>query len=125
MVDTEFWYAEGGSRAEGRTRSMSQSKRWWLPSPQVPTTGLSDPERKKLLHQAKVVHQVFKAARAINENVLLEMPVPTIIRDALAKASKLFDLFPSNQSSCLKTLEVLKFRSVLTNYWPSKNALHY
>ena len=95
-MDTEFWYAEGGSRAEGRTRNMSQSKRWWLPSPQVPKTGLSDPERKKLLHQAKVVHQVFKAARAINENVLLEMPVPTIIRNALAKVSELFDLFPSN-----------------------------
>ncbi|KAL0330983.1 UNVERIFIED_CONTAM: Rop guanine nucleotide exchange factor 14 [Sesamum angustifolium] len=33
MVDTEFWYAEVGSRAEGRSRSAGQSKRWWLPSP--------------------------------------------------------------------------------------------
>ena len=83
MVSTEFWYAEGGSRAEGRR----QSRRWWLPLPQVPTSGLSETERKKLLNQGKVVHQVFKAAKSINESVLLEMPVPTIIKDALPKAS--------------------------------------
>ncbi|XP_062147035.1 rop guanine nucleotide exchange factor 14-like isoform X2 [Alnus glutinosa] len=88
MVDTEFWYAEGGSRAEGRNNSGRQSKRWWLPSPQVPKTGLSDTERKKLLHQGRVVHQVFKAAKSINENVLLEMPVPAIIQDALPKSGK-------------------------------------
>ncbi|KAK4384201.1 Rop guanine nucleotide exchange factor 14 [Sesamum angolense] len=35
MVDTEFWYAEVGSRAEGRSRSAGQSKRWWLPSPRI------------------------------------------------------------------------------------------
>ncbi|KAF8380837.1 hypothetical protein HHK36_028332 [Tetracentron sinense] len=75
MVNTEFWYAEGGSRAEGR--SMRQSKRWWFPSPRVPMAGLSVPERKKLLYQGKVVHQVFKAAKLINGNILLEMPVPT------------------------------------------------
>lgn len=84
-MNTEFWYAEGGSRAEGRTSSARQSKRWWLPSPQVPTKGLSDSERKKLLHQGRVVHQVFKAAKSINENILLEMPVPSIIKDALPK----------------------------------------
>lgn len=117
MVDTEFWYAEGGSRAEGRTRSMSQSKRWWLPSPQVPTTGLSDPERKKLLHQAKVVHQVFKAARAINENVLLEMPVPTLIRDALAKSGKanlgeeLYRVLTAESSSAEEMLSSLNLKS--------------
>ncbi|XP_059441756.1 rop guanine nucleotide exchange factor 14-like [Corylus avellana] len=88
MVNTEFWYAEGGSRAEGRNNSGRQSKRWWLPSPQVPKTGLSDTERKKLLHQGRVVHQVFKAAKSINENVLLEMPVPAIIKDALPKLGK-------------------------------------
>ncbi|KAM5586254.1 hypothetical protein ABKV19_005251 [Rosa sericea] len=86
MVDTEFGYVEGGSRAEGRNRTLGQSKRWWLPSPQVPATGLSDTEKNKLLKQGKVVHQVFKAARTINESVLLEMPVPTIIRDALPKS---------------------------------------
>ncbi|KAF5749117.1 hypothetical protein HS088_TW04G01079 [Tripterygium wilfordii] len=84
MVNTEFWYTELGSR----NKSRGQSKRWWLPMPQVPTTGLSDYERTKLLSQSKVVHQIFKAAKAINENVLLEMPVPAIIRDALPKSGK-------------------------------------
>uniref|UniRef100_A0A5B7AWU5 Putative rop guanine nucleotide exchange factor 14 n=1 Tax=Davidia involucrata TaxID=16924 RepID=A0A5B7AWU5_DAVIN len=88
MVNTEFWYAEGGSRAEGRSRSARQSKRWWLPSPQVPNSGLSDTERKKLLYQGKMVRQVLKAAKSINENVLLEMPVPTIIKDALPKSGR-------------------------------------
>ncbi|KAE9613224.1 hypothetical protein Lal_00027684 [Lupinus albus] len=88
MVKTEFWYAEGGSRAEGRNTSACPSKRWWLPSPQVPRTGLSDTERKRLLHHGRVVSQVFKAVKSINENVLLEMPVPANIKDALAKSGK-------------------------------------
>ncbi|XP_061359886.1 rop guanine nucleotide exchange factor 14 [Gastrolobium bilobum] len=88
MVNTEFWYAEGGSRAEWRNTSAQHSKRWWLPSPQVPRTGLTDTERKRLLHQGRMVRQVFKAAKSINENVLLEMPVPAIIKDALAKSGK-------------------------------------
>ena len=89
MVNTEFWYAERGCRAEGRNNSGQQSKRWWLPSPHVPKTGPSDSERKKLLHQGRVVHQVFKAAKSINGNVLLEMPVPAIIKDALSRVIKL------------------------------------
>lgn len=83
MVSTEFWYAEGG-------KSTHQSKRWWLPIPQVPEAGLSDSARKKLLNQGLLVHQVFKAARSINESVLFDMPVPTIIRDALPKVIKFF-----------------------------------
>ncbi|KAK4435606.1 Rop guanine nucleotide exchange factor 14 [Sesamum alatum] len=88
MVDTEFWYAEVGSRAEGRSRSAGQSKRWWLPSPRVPTVGLSDIERKRLLHQGKLIYQVFKAAKSINENVLVEMPIPAPIKNALPKSGK-------------------------------------
>ncbi|KAK4338136.1 hypothetical protein RND71_042623 [Anisodus tanguticus] len=88
MVNTEFWYTEVGSRAEGRSRSAGESKRWWLPSPQVPIAGLSDPERNKLLNQGKLVNQIFKATKAINENVLSEMPVPTIIKDALPKSGR-------------------------------------
>lgn len=95
MVDTEFWYAEGGSRAEGRNKMTCQSKRWWLPTPQVPATGLSDTAKRKLLSHGRIVHQVFKAARSINESVLLEMPVPTIIRDALPKVIQPFFLFHS------------------------------
>lgn len=87
MLDTEFWYAEVGSRAEGRNKSARESKRWWLPSPQVPKTGLSDTERKKLFCQGKMVHQIFKAAKSINGSILQEMPVPAIIKDAIPKVS--------------------------------------
>ena len=95
MVKTEFWYAEGGSRAEGRNASVKQSKRWWLPSPQVPKDGLSDTERKNLLHKGRIVNQIYKAAKSINENVLLEMPVPTMIKDALLKVIEIYCRFYS------------------------------
>lgn len=88
MTEMEFWYEEGGSRAEGRSRNLKQSKRWWLPMPQVPMNGLSDDERKKLFNQAKLVHQIFKAAKSINETILLEMPIPKIIGEALPKVSQ-------------------------------------
>lgn len=117
MVSTEFWYAEGGSRAEGRNSNARQSKRWWLPSPQVPMTGLSDSERKKLLYQGRMVHQVFKAAKSINENILLEMPVPAIIRDALPKSGKaslgeeLYKVLSAESSSADEMLSSLKLKS--------------
>ncbi|CAN6882341.1 unnamed protein product [Brassica oleracea] len=88
MVNTEFWYSETGSRAEGTNKTTSESKRWWLPSPQVPKPGLSNSARKKLLDKGKVVYQVFKATKSINENVLLEMPVPSIIKEAIPKSGK-------------------------------------
>ncbi|CAJ1930854.1 unnamed protein product [Sphenostylis stenocarpa] len=88
MMNTEFWYAEGGSQAEGTDINAQHSQKWWLPSPQVPKSGLSDTERKKLIDQGRVVCQVFKAAKSINESVLHEMPVPEVIKDALAKSGK-------------------------------------
>ncbi|CAA0812024.1 Rop guanine nucleotide exchange factor 14 [Striga hermonthica] len=88
MVDTEFWYAEVGSRGEGRSRNGGNSMRWWLPSPRVPTVGLSDIERKRLLRKGKLVYQVFKAAKSINENVLAEMPIPAAVKEALPKSGK-------------------------------------
>ncbi|KAG2304160.1 hypothetical protein Bca52824_032811 [Brassica carinata] len=88
MVKTEFWYSETGSRAEGTNKTTSESKRWWLPSPQVPKPGLSNSARKKLLDKGKVVYQVFKATKSINENVLLEMAVPSIIKEAIPKSGK-------------------------------------
>ncbi|KAF7829118.1 rop guanine nucleotide exchange factor 14-like [Senna tora] len=117
MVNTEFWYAEGGSRVEGRNTSAKQSKRWWLPSPQVPKSGLSDTERKKLLNKGRVVYQVYKAAKSINENVLLEMPVPTIIKDALLKSGKaslgdeLYKVLASESSSGEEMLKSLQLKS--------------
>ncbi|QCD90947.1 hypothetical protein DEO72_LG4g1909 [Vigna unguiculata] len=88
MTNMEFWYAEGGNEAEGGDTNAQHSKKWGLPSPKVPKCGLSDTEKKKLLHQGGVVRQVFKAAKSINESVLLEMPVPAIIKDALIKSGK-------------------------------------
>ncbi|KAL6001794.1 hypothetical protein ACLOJK_041772, partial [Asimina triloba] len=87
MVNTEFWYSDGGSRAEGRSGSARHSMKWWLPSPRVPISGLSASERKKLELRGKLVHQVLKAAKSINQNILLEIPVPNVIIDALPKAS--------------------------------------
>ncbi|XP_039122778.1 rop guanine nucleotide exchange factor 14-like isoform X1 [Dioscorea cayenensis subsp. rotundata] len=90
MVDTEFWYAEEGNKADGRDRSAVSmpSKKWWLPSPRVPESGLSASQRKRLGFQGKLVHQVLKAAKSINEQVLLQMPIPVSVKDALRKSAK-------------------------------------
>ncbi|PSR91732.1 Rop guanine nucleotide exchange factor like [Actinidia chinensis var. chinensis] len=88
MVSTEVWYAEGGGWDEGSIVCTRQSRRCWLPLPQEPTTSLSEYERKKMLNQCKVVHQILKAAKSINETVLLEMPVPPVIKEALPKSGR-------------------------------------
>ncbi|XP_073102223.1 rop guanine nucleotide exchange factor 14 isoform X2 [Elaeis guineensis] len=88
MVETEFWYAEDGSRAEGQSQSggIRPSKKWWLPFPRVPDSGLSPSQRKRLGFHGKFVHQVLKAAKSINEEVLHQMPIPDAIKDALPKS---------------------------------------
>ncbi|KAK9077847.1 hypothetical protein SSX86_006185 [Deinandra increscens subsp. villosa] len=117
MTETEFWYEEGGSRAEGRSRNLTQSKRWWLPTPQVPFGGLSDAQRKKLLNQAKFVLQIFKAAKSINEAILLEMPLPKIISDVLPKSGKeslgedLYRILNRASSSACDMLDSLSLKS--------------
>ncbi|KAK4788163.1 hypothetical protein SAY86_019482 [Trapa natans] len=117
MVNNEFWYTEGGSRDEGRSKSERPSKRWWLPYPQVPRSGLSESEKKKLIYQGRIVHQVLKAAKSINENVLLEMPVPTIIGDALSKSGRanlgdeLYKVITSELSSPEEMLKSLNLKS--------------
>ncbi|VAI48418.1 unnamed protein product [Triticum turgidum subsp. durum] len=69
MVDTEYWYVESGSRSGGRGKNNGerQTKKWWLPSPCVPEQGLSQFQRKRIVFQAKLVHQILKAAKSINE----------------------------------------------------------
>lgn len=84
MVHMEFWYSEGGSR---NSRSWS-SKRWWLPSPRVPVSGLSSSQRKTLGFQGKLVYQVLKAAKSINEQILLQMPIPDVVKEAFSKSAK-------------------------------------
>ncbi|CAN6246433.1 unnamed protein product [Urochloa humidicola] len=90
MIDTEFWYEESGSRADGRGKISGQrkSKKWWLPSPRVPEQGLSQFQRKRLVFQAKLVHQILKAAKSINEQVLFHMPIPAAVMDALPKSGR-------------------------------------
>ncbi|KAL3613807.1 hypothetical protein CASFOL_041881 [Castilleja foliolosa] len=113
MVDTEYWYAEVGSRSS----NAGQSRRWWLPSPQVPAVGLSDIERKRLLHKGKLVNQVFKAAKLINENVLAEMPIPVTVKDALPKSGKatvgeeLYRILSSDCSSATEMIDCLNIKS--------------
>jgi len=102
MVNTEFWYAEGGSRADGRGRNNGSrpSKKWWLPSPRVPESGLSTSQHKRLGFQGKFVYQVLKAAKSINEQILLQMPIPAAVKDVLPKASP-FVLVSSLKPTCL------------------------
>lgn len=90
MVETEFWYDEGGSKDDGQSKSsgIRTSKRWWLPSPRVPDYGLSPTQRKRLGTRAKLVNQVLKAAYSINEQVLLQMPIPEAVTDALPKSGR-------------------------------------
>ncbi|KAK4374262.1 hypothetical protein RND71_004939 [Anisodus tanguticus] len=111
MVNTEFWYTEVSSRAERK------STRWCLPSPEVPACGLSDTERKKMLNKGKLVNQIFKAAKAINENVLAEMPVPTVIKDVLPKSGRtslgdgLYRILTEESTSAEEMFNYLNLRS--------------
>ena len=101
MVSTEFWYSEVGRRAEGKNEISRESRRWWLPSPKVPKPGLSSLVRKNLLEKGNVVYQSFKAAKSINEEVLLEMPIPTIIKDSLPKVKKKLGHVVCNDLICI------------------------
>jgi hypothetical protein len=106
MVDTEYWYEESGSRADGRGKNKGprQSKKWWLPTPHVPEIGLSQIQRKRLVFQAKLVLQILKAAKSINEQVLLHIPIPEAVRDALPKASILSVSVHNNRTVCANIL---------------------
>ncbi|CAN4115393.1 unnamed protein product [Withania somnifera] len=59
--------------------------KWWIPTPKVPSNGLSDVTRKWLQFQKDSVNQVLKAAMAINAQVLLEMEIPDTYIDSLPK----------------------------------------
>ncbi|KAI7728666.1 hypothetical protein M8C21_010232 [Ambrosia artemisiifolia] len=118
MKSTEFWYEEG-SRL-GESKRVEEGKKWWLPLPRVPEGGLSDGERKGLLNWAKLVHQIFKAAKSINESVLAEMPIPKIIGEALPKSGKANlgdDLYrtlnAASSSRMLSSLNIMSEHSAL------------
>lgn len=82
----EFHYA---SNHEAGESAMRQEDKWWIPTPKVPPTGLSDTTRKWLLQQKDSVHQVLKAAMAINAHVLSEMEIPESYIESLPKVWKL------------------------------------
>ncbi|KAH6781397.1 RHO guanyl-nucleotide exchange factor 12 [Perilla frutescens var. hirtella] len=71
----EFYYEKGPSKNE----------KWWIPTPKVPPNGLSEVTRKWLQYQKDSVHQVLKAAMAINAQVLTEMEIPESYIEALPK----------------------------------------
>ncbi|KAH0705637.1 hypothetical protein KY285_010184 [Solanum tuberosum] len=77
----EFSYVSKDDESqEGRN-----DDKWWIPTPKVPTNGLSDVTRKWLQFQKDSVNQVLKAAMAINAQILLEMEIPESYIDSLPK----------------------------------------
>lgn len=91
--DTEFHYVDRGilvtgaehTEASSRRPSANLEEKWWLPFPKVPVNGLSEAARKQLQHCKECTHQIYKAAVAINSNVLSEMEVPQVYLDSLPK----------------------------------------
>lgn len=85
--DAEFWY-DDRTNAVGENESNPQQRqgdKWWLPTPKVPSDGLSAEARKQLQHQRDNINQILKAALAINGQILSEMEVPSVYWDALPK----------------------------------------
>ncbi|GAB2235497.1 hypothetical protein Droror1_Dr00025922 [Drosera rotundifolia] len=105
MVKTEFWYADCSTLDEARDGCAKTSNGWWLPFPRIPKDGLSEKARKKLLSQGNLVHQVFKAAKSINEDVLNGMSVPGTLQKSLPRSVRsslgddLFNMLSSESSS--------------------------
>eukprot|EP00252_Welwitschia_mirabilis_P001323 TRINITY_DN11204_c0_g1_i3.p1 TRINITY_DN11204_c0_g1~~TRINITY_DN11204_c0_g1_i3.p1 ORF type:complete len:341 (-),score=58.15 TRINITY_DN11204_c0_g1_i3:498-1520(-) len=73
FTDNEFWY-EGRSTSDS-TKDQRQEHKWWLPTPRVPETGLSEDTRRFLQNQRDAVKQILKAVMAINAQVLSEMMI--------------------------------------------------
>ncbi|WMV43129.1 hypothetical protein MTR67_036514 [Solanum verrucosum] len=72
MVNTEFWYTEVGSRAEGRSRSAGESKRWWLPSPQSGRTSLGEDLYRILNAESTSVEDMLNFLNVRSEHNALE-----------------------------------------------------
>ncbi|KAL2623997.1 hypothetical protein R1flu_008242 [Riccia fluitans] len=93
--ETDFWYVDRGiaiAEKDGRNGNrhpvQRQEEKWWLPTPKVPSTGLSEETRKKLQHQRESTSQILKAAMAINGSTLAEMAAPEEYLDSLPKNGK-------------------------------------
>ncbi|CAK9224339.1 unnamed protein product [Sphagnum troendelagicum] len=90
--ETEFWYVDRGiavaekiNQVDSKDSVQRQEEKWWLPTPKVPASGLSEASRKLLHHQRDATSQILKAAMAINSQVLSEMEIPQIYLNSLPK----------------------------------------
>lgn len=94
--ETEFWYVEQGVVVSDddaqNTASLAtnrEEEKWWLPTPKVAATGLSEGGRKCLRHQRECINQILKAAMAINNQILTEMEIPVVYWDSLPKSGRI------------------------------------
>ena len=81
----EFSYVSKDAPDSEKGKTKRKDDKWWLPTPKVPTDGLSDMSRKFLQYQKDCVNQVLKAAMAINAQTLSEMEIPENYIDSLPK----------------------------------------
>ncbi|KAL0463873.1 UNVERIFIED_CONTAM: Rop guanine nucleotide exchange factor 12 [Sesamum latifolium] len=77
----EFYYTSKNDKDSDKR----DDDKWWIPVPKVPPNGLSEASRKWVQYQKDSVHQVLKAAMAINAQVLSEMEIPECYIEALPK----------------------------------------
>ncbi|CAH9075749.1 unnamed protein product [Cuscuta europaea] len=79
----EFFYvSKDDPDQKGKSR---KDDKWWIPTPKVPSNGLSEASKKWIQSQKDAVNQVHKAAMAINAQVLGEMEIPESYIDSLPK----------------------------------------
>lgn len=82
----EFSYVSKDDESEKGNKRKDD--KWWIPTPKVPPNGLSEVTRKWLQFQKDSVHQVLKAAMAINAQVVSEMGIPENYIDSLPKVKE-------------------------------------
>ncbi|KAA8537448.1 hypothetical protein F0562_026865 [Nyssa sinensis] len=123
--DSEFYYLDrgivvaGGENIEALPVSTSSGRpsirleeKWWLPFPKVPLNGLSEDTRKRLQQCRECTNQIFKAAMAINSNVIVEMEIPDVYLESL----------PKNVKACLG--EIL-YRYITADQFAPESLLDY
>ncbi|KAH7431229.1 hypothetical protein KP509_08G038100 [Ceratopteris richardii] len=86
-ANPEFFYSDQGiNMVENHDSPLQrQEERWWLPSPKLPSGGLSSGTRKRMRRQRECINQILKAALAVNAQVLSEMKVPSAYMNSLPK----------------------------------------
>jgi hypothetical protein len=88
---TEFWYVNDKGQKDDSVatpcRPVSQrgDEKWWLPVPCVTKPGLTEMVRRDLQQKRDCASQIHKAAMAINNDVLAEIRIPDLYKQALPK----------------------------------------